>query len=968
MQQDKYSFISKQFFIIPVSITLVVSVLVSVLAIGVNTYVSKLNQRSKSADLLSKIEIRLESELNILRNDANLLATLISASPSLEIKDKADCIYCNYFEESLLKSKYVRGITYVPKDINLRDVLPDTLKMMLKTKRSGVYAKNLNEMRLDKHIELVADILIMNQQEFTFPVIHDNETFFLLGTPVIQNGELSGVLIFEVSLDFFESNINSILLNENEISFVVFDAGMNEIFTSSNFQQAESGLWHSFLKQNDEIQNSLQMGISVPVDTEKGHIIYGQFRQKFTDNKKWNYALVRHTFKVGNVFLVYGFVGLSILFYVALVVWAIVRAYQYNLNKVNNYSQALQQIERGEFNPQLLEDAIMEDKFFGKLYTSIYQFHKLVLHTLENIGLGNYDEKPAPRHNHDVFVNTLNEVADKLSARRKVNDSRRQEMELTNWARQGMAEFSQILRENAGDIDKLSSEIIKKFVHYFKAEQGGLFVLEESEAGEQVLKLIAAHAFNKEKYMKKKFRMGEGLVGNVALEKQLVYINKIPEDYIEIRSGFGGSLPKSLIVSPLKYEDKVFGVIEIASFKEFFPHEMELIETISESVAMTLLTAQINTRTNILLEQSRDQARTLESREAELKKNILELQEVQEENQRRESEIVGIINAVNAISPVFEIDLQGNIIRVNDSFVDRFKLPSIEFMKGKRHEDFSPKAADPEAYEDFWFDLKRGIVRKEIENVIYNGQNVWLSIIYSPILDADQNVIKIMGIGTDISENKLLQTRIDELLLERQTLQADLQNTINDLTVQYKKLQAQQFRNLEVLNAIDSSTIRLEYATDGTLLFANTKYLNSLGLTLADVIGTNIRDGLNIKDLTTFEQSWSKVLSGIAREDILKMKAQNGKELWWATYQTPVLDKDGEVNRVLVLATDVTSQKNMEIKAKEQQMEISISEKKLQQRITEIETRNTILHETNKKMENRVAELLEEIKRLKGDA
>jgi len=134
---------------------------------------------------------------------------------------------------------------------------------------------------------------------------------------------------------------------------------------------------------------------------------------------------------------------------------------------------------------------------------------------------------------------------------------------------------------------------------------------------------------------------------------------------------------------------------------------------------------------------------------------------------------------------------------------------------------------------------------------------------------------------------------------------------------------------------------------------------------LADVIGTNIRDGLNMKDLQSFESSWSKVLSGIAREDILKMKTQNGKELWWATYQTPVLDKDGEVNRVLVLATDVTSQKNMEIKAKEQQMEISISEKKLQQRITEIETRNTILHETNKKMENRITDLLEEISRLK---
>lgn len=212
----------------------------------------------------------------------------------------------------------------------------------------------------------------------------------------------------------------------------------------------------------------------------------------------------------------------------------------------------------------------------------------------------------------------------------------------------GIAQISEILRDHTTNINDLSARLIKKLVNYVGANQGGLFIT-EGEGNEQRLMLHGCYAYDRTKYLKKEIYVGEGLLGQLLLEKATLYLTDIPANYLSITSGLGGANPKSLLLIPLQTNGQIVGAIELASFEDMPAYKIEFLEKISDSMAATFAASQINEHTNKLLKEFQVANEYIRTQEEEMRQNMEELQATQEETQRRMQEYEELLQEKNAL-------------------------------------------------------------------------------------------------------------------------------------------------------------------------------------------------------------------------------------------------------------------------------------------------------------------------------
>ncbi|MDB5255862.1 MAG: histidine kinase hamp region domain protein, partial [Chitinophagaceae bacterium] len=206
-----------------------------------------------------------------------------------------------------------------------------------------------------------------------------------------------------------------------------------------------------------------------------------------------------------------------------------------------------------------------------------------------------------------------------------------------NWAATGLAEFAQLLRENS-DMQLLFDNIMSKLVKYVGANQGAMFLVNESEEEETVLTLSACYAYERKKFLEKSIYPGEGLVGQCYVERDIIYLTDVPDKYVNITSGLGDANPRCLSLFPLIVNDKIMGVIELASFKILDKYEIDFIKKLCENIAGTISNVKINQRTIMLLDSAKISQQKMMENEEEMRQNLEELTATQEDMQRREND------------------------------------------------------------------------------------------------------------------------------------------------------------------------------------------------------------------------------------------------------------------------------------------------------------------------------------------
>jgi HAMP domain-containing protein/signal transduction histidine kinase/CheY-like chemotaxis protein len=185
-----------------------------------------------------------------------------------------------------------------------------------------------------------------------------------------------------------------------------------------------------------------------------------------------------------------------------------------------------------------------------------------------------------------------------------------------DWLKTNMAKFSRML-QGQKDLLAVGRLILSELAPVVSAQQGAFYTMDTRD-DEPVLKLLASYAYKERKNIDNVFKMGEGLVGQCALEKEKILLTNVPPDYIKITSGLGEASPLNIIVIPIVFEGLVKAVMELASFDRFSPTHETFLDQLTESIGIVLNTIEANTRTEDLLKQSQSLARELQTQQQEL--------------------------------------------------------------------------------------------------------------------------------------------------------------------------------------------------------------------------------------------------------------------------------------------------------------------------------------------------------------
>src|SRR5690606_21772648 len=332
-----------------------------------------------------------------------------------------------------------------------------------------------------------------------------------------------------------------------------------------------------------------------------------------------------------------------------------------------------------------------------------------------------------------------------------------------------------------------------------KANQGALYIMDDEEGEEQTMSMRACYAWNKKKYLNHKIHLGEGLAGQAWQEGDLIYLTEVPQNYIKITSGLGEANPSAVLIVPLKVNDQIYGVVELASFNTFADFEMEFVQKIAESIASTISSVKINARTQRLLEESQEMTEQMRAQEEEMRQNMEELQATQEELERKsrqaaenveqlraqeeelrqnmeelsatQEEVARQLEETNKLKENMQIredvfnvttilsesDLYGNILFVNPKLCEVSKYSEAELI-GKPHNIFRHPDMPRELFKLFWDTIKSGqIFRGIIKNRAKDNSHYWVDANIVPVRDADGKVFKYIGARYHIESDEIAE-------------------------------------------------------------------------------------------------------------------------------------------------------------------------------------------------------------------
>ncbi len=192
-----------------------------------------------------------------------------------------------------------------------------------------------------------------------------------------------------------------------------------------------------------------------------------------------------------------------------------------------------------------------------------------------------------------------------------------------DWLKTNLAKFGRMM-QGQRDLVTLGETLLAEFAPLVNAHQGVIYIVGYGD-GERYLEQLASYADVRSEDKPRRYRFGEGFVGECAVQRQRLLLSRVPPDSVRVASGLVDAAPRNVIVLPVLYEGDIRAVIELASLYEFTAPHLAFLEQLTGSIGVVLNTIEATMRTEGLLKQSQELAGELQAQQVELQQTNEEM-------------------------------------------------------------------------------------------------------------------------------------------------------------------------------------------------------------------------------------------------------------------------------------------------------------------------------------------------------
>ncbi|MBX2965628.1 MAG: PAS domain S-box protein [Cyclobacteriaceae bacterium] len=568
------------------------------------------------------------------------------------------------------------------------------------------------------------------------------------------------------------------------------------------------------------------------------------------------------------------------------------------LQPISSMRNALELISQGIL-PDKIDDSNRDE--FGKMAVKINDLtHSLRKNAdfAQRIGEGKYDTHFTPASDNDLLGMSL------LNMRQNLIDNEHRDTE-RNWIVRGVAEISEMLRLH-DSIDSLSDDVVKFILDKIGAIQGAFYVVDD-EGSERIIEMRASYAYGRKKYLKTKFKFAEGLVGQAAIEKDIVLRTEIPHEYVTLTSGIlGEQRPTCILVVPLITNEEVYGVLEYAALKKFDPSQVKFVQELSLILARTIFNIKVNERTRKLLEESQAMSAELQEKQEVLRQNAEEMQATQEELERTNQELEHQVEEVNRTQKRMQLLLENasEVITIyEEDETIRYISPSVESILGYDQRELIGKSDFGNVHPDYK-EVYTNLFARMKENP---DEKVTVQFEYKT---RDNQYIWIEATGTNFMSN----TAIHGYILNAR-----------DITEKRRAEQEQRMRSkMQALSENSPDLItRLE---DESISYINPVIESYTGKGPSDYLNKKYREA----ELdNTILESWLRIVEQVnSTNETVATEMDFPSELGKRVMQVnaiPEFDESDKLESVLVVSHDITERKMIELEVQNKNKKITES-------------------------------------------